>query len=48
MDRLFGWGEDVSMNCLEVSVYRLRKKIERGSVHIKTLRGRGYCLQQRN
>lgn len=48
MDRLFGWGDEVSMNCIEVSVHRLRKKIERGSVHIQTLRGQGYRLEQSN
>lgn len=44
MDRLFECNEEVSANSIEVYVYRLRKKIERGCVHIETLRGQGYRL----
>lgn len=45
MDCLFEWGKEVSGNSIEVYVHRLRKKIERGCVHIETLRGQGYRLE---
>lgn len=38
-------GEEVSVNALEVYVHRLRKKLEVGGVHIRTLRGLGYLLE---
>lgn len=45
IDSLFDWGAEVSENSIEVYVHRLRKKIERGCVHIETLRGQGYRLE---
>ncbi|WEK44012.1 MAG: response regulator [Candidatus Sphingomonas colombiensis] len=44
-DQLFGSGDGVTSNALEVYVYRLRRKIEApGGVSIRTLRGIGYML----
>lgn len=40
---LYGWGEEVESNAIEVHVHHLRKKL--GSDWIKTLRGVGYVLQ---
>jgi len=37
---LYGWGEEVASNALEVHVHHLRKKL--GSDFIKTVRGVGY------
>lgn len=39
---LYGWGEEVESNAIEVHVHHLRKKL--GSEWIKTLRGVGYVL----
>ncbi|QDQ28713.1 response regulator transcription factor [Chitinimonas arctica] len=39
---LYGWGEEVESNAIEVHVHHLRKKL--GSDWIKTLRGVGYVL----
>ncbi|WP_265257919.1 winged helix-turn-helix domain-containing protein [Verminephrobacter aporrectodeae] len=46
VERLCEWGEEVSNNAIEVYIHRLRKKIERGSIHIATVRGLGYCLEK--
>lgn len=39
---LYGWGEELESNAVEVHVHHLRKKL--GSDWIKTLRGVGYML----
>lgn len=44
IDHLCGWGEEVSINAIEVYVHRLRKKLEPFGVRIDTLRGLGYSL----
>jgi two-component system OmpR family response regulator len=44
VDRLCQWGEEVSVNAIEVYIHRLRKKIEMGPIRIITVRGLGYCL----
>jgi two-component system OmpR family response regulator len=44
IDLLFEWGEDVTSNAVEVYIHRLRKKLEPAGVHIRTIRGVGYCL----
>lgn len=46
LDHLCGWGEEVSLNAIEVYVHRLRKKIEASGLHITTVRGLGYCLEK--
>jgi len=46
VDRLCEWGEEVSLNAIEVYIHRLRKKIEKGPVRIATVRGLGYCLEK--
>ena len=47
VNHLCEWGEEVSGNAIEVYVHRLRKKLEPGGVHIVTVRGLGYSLEQR-
>jgi len=42
--RLYGWGEEVASNALEVHIHHLRKKL--GADFIKTIRGVGYKVQQ--
>lgn len=46
IDRLFGWGDDVGSNAIEVYVHRVRKKLEPHGVDIRTVRGMGYLLER--
>jgi two-component system response regulator QseB len=41
-DRLYGWGQDIDSNAVEVYVHALRRKL--GADAIRTLRGVGYCV----
>jgi len=41
-DRLYGWGESVESNAVEVYVHGLRRKL--GTDVIRTLRGVGYFV----
>ncbi len=41
-DRLYGWGEEVGSNAVEVHIHNLRKKL--GVEVIRTVRGVGYCI----
>ena len=40
------WGEELSQNAIEVYVSRLRAKLEPAGVHIRTVRGFGYMLEE--
>ncbi len=41
-ERLYGWGEEVESNAVEVHVHNLRKKL--GADAIRTIRGVGYVI----
>jgi two-component system response regulator QseB len=41
-EKLYGWGQELDSNAVEVHVHHLRKKL--GSSFIKTVRGIGYTL----
>ena len=41
-DRIYGWGEEVESNTVEVHVHNLRKKL--GADAIRTIRGVGYVI----
>lgn len=41
-DELYGWGEEVESNAIEVYIYNLRKKL--GTTFIRTVRRQGYTL----
>jgi DNA-binding response OmpR family regulator len=41
-ERLYGWGEEIASNSVEVHVHNLRKKL--GESVIRTVRGVGYAL----
>jgi len=41
-ERLYGWGEEVESNTVEVHVHNLRKKL--GAEAIRTIRGVGYVI----
>lgn len=44
-DHLYGWGEEVASNAVEVHVHNLRRKL--GPWRIRTVRGAGYTLGRR-
>ena len=44
-ERMYGWGEEVESNAVEVHVHSLRRKL--GAQWIKTLRGVGYVMPRR-
>lgn len=46
LEGLFGYDEEVGINAVEIYVHRLRKKLERAGVHIRTVRGIGYLLEK--
>jgi two-component system response regulator QseB len=41
-ERIYGWGDEIESNAVEVYIHSLRKKL--GAEHIKTIRGVGYTL----
>jgi two-component system response regulator QseB len=41
-ERIYGWGEEVESNAVEVHVHNLRKKL--GAETIRTIRGVGYVI----
>ena len=41
-ERLYGWGDEVESNAIEVHVHNLRKKLGAGA--IRTIRGVGYVI----
>jgi len=41
-ERLYGWGEEIASNSVEVHIHNLRKKLGEGA--IRTVRGVGYVL----
>jgi DNA-binding response OmpR family regulator len=43
-ERLYGWGEEVESNAVEVHVHNLRKKV--GADAIRTIRGVGYVIER--
>jgi two-component system response regulator QseB len=43
-ERLYGWGEEVSSNSVEVHIHNLRRKL--GERSIRTIRGVGYTLAE--
>ncbi len=45
-EQLYGWGEEVGANAIEVYVHRLRKKLEPAGVNVRTIRGLGYLLEK--
>jgi len=46
LDHMCEWGEEVSLNAIEVYVHRLRRKLEAAGVEIVTIRGVGYQLRK--
>ena len=48
LERLYSYAEEASGNAIEVYIHRLRKKIERAGVSIRTIRGLGYIIEKSN
>ena len=46
IDAILPWGEDVTLNAVEVYISRLRLKIADAGITIRTIRGFGYMLAQ--
>lgn len=46
VNHLYGWGDEVGANAIEVYVYRIRKKLEGRGFEIRTVRGMGYLLER--
>jgi DNA-binding response OmpR family regulator len=45
IDAIQPWGDDLTLNAVEVYVSRLRAKLEDAGVAIRTIRGFGYLLE---
>lgn len=45
IDAILPWGEEVTLNAVEVYVSRIRSKIALAGISIKTIRGFGYLLE---
>lgn len=45
-EKLTSWDDEIGANAIEVYVHRLRKKLERADISIKTIRGLGYLLEK--
>lgn len=43
---LYGWGDDVGLNAIEVYVHRIRRKVEPLGCEIRTIRGMGYLVER--
>ena len=41
-EKLYGWGEEISSNAVEVYIHKLRRKL--GSQAIRNVRGLGYMV----
>ncbi|MBA2962785.1 MULTISPECIES: response regulator transcription factor [Ramlibacter] len=46
VNHLYGWGDEVGLNAIEVYVYRIRKKLEPLGCEIRTVRGMGYLMER--
>jgi two-component system, OmpR family, response regulator len=47
IDKLCNFDDDLSDNALEVSLHRLRKKLEETNATVRTVRGLGYLLEEK-
>ncbi|MPZ44180.1 MAG: response regulator [Betaproteobacteria bacterium] len=46
VDHLYGWEDASTSNAVEVFIYRLRRKLEKSDVDIRTVRGMGYMIEK--
>ena len=45
-EALCNWEQELTDNGLDIAVHRLRRKLEGSGVHIRTIRGLGYILEE--
>jgi DNA-binding response OmpR family regulator len=45
LEKLFSYDEEAGVNAIEIYVHRLRKKLEPSGIHVRTIRGLGYLLE---
>lgn len=45
VNHLYGWGDEVGPNAIEVYVHRIRRKLEPLGCEIRTVRGMGYLME---
>ena len=45
IDAILPWGEDVTLNAVEVYISRVRAKLQDAGISIRTIRGFGYMLE---
>jgi DNA-binding response OmpR family regulator len=45
LEKLFGFDDEAGPNAIELYVHRLRKKVEPAGVHVRTILGLGYLLE---
>lgn len=45
LEKLFSYDEEAGINAIELYVHRLRKKLEPAGIHLRTIRGLGYLLE---
>ena len=45
LEKLFSYDEEPGINAVEIYVHRLRKKLEPAGIHVRTVRGLGYLLE---
>ncbi len=48
LEQVSSWTDESTENAVEITVHRLRKKLESSDVEISTVRGFGYVLEARN
>jgi two-component system OmpR family response regulator len=46
VNHLYGWGDEVAANAIEVYVYRIRRKLQPLGCEIRTVRGMGYLMER--
>jgi len=46
LEHLYDWGEEVTINAIEVYVHRVRKALIASAVSIRTIRGLGYLVEK--
>ena len=47
VNHLYGWGDEVGPNAIEVYVHRIRKKLEAAGCALRTIRGMGYLMERK-
>ncbi|HXN56293.1 MAG TPA: response regulator [Myxococcales bacterium] len=45
LEKIFSYDEEAGVNAIEIYVHRLRKKLEPAGIHVRTIRGLGYLLE---